>query len=51
MYNYVVNCKDTKHIYDIIETINEGTEEVNENSLEILTSEYEHFKSTSYEGI
>ena len=25
MYNHVVNCKDAKHIWDIIETINEGT--------------------------
>ena len=51
MYNHVVNCKDGKHIWEIIETINEGTEEVRENRLEILTSEYEHFKSTSGEGI
>ena len=28
-----------------------GTEEVRENRLEILTSEYEHFKSISGEGI
>ena len=51
MYNHVVNCKDAKHIWDTIETINEGTEEVRQNRMEILTSEYEHFKSTSGEGI
>ena len=51
MYNHVVNCKDAKHIWETIVTINEGTEEVRENRLEILTSEYEHFKSTSGEGI
>ena len=51
MYNYVVNCKDAKHIWDKIEIINEGIEEVTENKLEILTSEYEQFKSTSDEGI
>ena len=51
MYNHVVNWKDAKHIWDTIETINEGTEEVRENRLEILTSEYEHYKSTSGEGI
>ena len=51
MYNHVVNCKDAKHIWETIETINEGTKEVRENRLEILTSEYEHFKSTSEEGI
>ena len=51
MYNHVVNCKDAKHIWETIKTINEGTEKVRENILEILTSEYEHFKSTSGEGI
>ena len=51
MYNHVVNCKDAKHIWELIETINEGTEEVRENRLKILTSEYEHFKSTAGEGI
>ena len=30
MYNHVVNCKDAKHIWETIETINEGTEEVRE---------------------
>ena len=35
MYNHVVNCKDAKHIWDTIEIINEGTEEVKENMLEI----------------
>ena len=51
MYNHVVNHKDANHIWETIETINEGTEEVRENILEILTFEYEHFKSTSGEGI
>ena len=51
MYNHVVNCQDAKHVWETIETINEGTEEVRENRLEILTSEYEHFNSTPSEGI
>ena len=51
IYNHVVNCKNAKHIWDTIEIINEGTEEVKENMLEILTSEYEHLKSNSGEGI
>ena len=51
MYNHMVNYKDAKHIWETIETINEGTEEVIENGREILTSEYENFKSTSGEGI
>ena len=51
MYNHVVNYKETKHIWETIETINEGTEEVRENRLEILVSEYEDFRSTPGEGI
>ena len=51
MFNHVVNCKYAKHIWETIEAINEGIEEVKGNILEILTSEYEHFKSTSDEGI
>ena len=43
MNRHVMNCKDSKHIWETIEVINEGTEEVRENKLEILTSEYEHF--------
>ena len=51
MYNHVVNCKDAKQIRDTIETINEETEKVRENRLEILIFEYEHFKSNSGKGI
>ncbi|KAL8116056.1 hypothetical protein AgCh_022517 [Apium graveolens] len=51
MNRHVMNCKNSKHIWETIELINEGTEEVRENKLEILTSEYEHFKSNPGEGI
>lgn len=51
MFNHVANYRDTKHIWEIIQIINEGTEEVRENRLEILTSEYEHFRSNPGEGI
>ncbi|KAL8118554.1 hypothetical protein AgCh_016177 [Apium graveolens] len=51
MNRYVMNCKNSKHMWETIEVINEGTEEVRENKLEILTSEYEHFKSNPGEGI
>ena len=51
MYNHIVNCTNARHIWETIETINEGTKEVRENRLEILTSQYEHFKSNSGEGI
>ncbi|KAK1351511.1 hypothetical protein POM88_054198 [Heracleum sosnowskyi] len=51
MHNHVLNCDTAKHIWDTIEIINEGTEEVRENMLEILTSQYEHFRSNPGEGI
>ena len=51
MYNHVVNCTSAKQIWDTIEVINEGTKEVRENSIEIMTSQYEHFKSLPDEGI
>ena len=51
MNRHVINCKNSKHMWETIEIINEGTEEVRENKLEILTSEYEYFKSNPGEGI
>lgn len=51
MYAHVVNCTDSKQIWDTIEIINEGTKEVRENRVEILTSSYEHFRSNPGEGI
>ena len=51
MNRHVMNCKNSKHIWETIEVINEGTKEVRENKLEILTSEYEHYKSNPGEGI
>ncbi|KAK1387873.1 hypothetical protein POM88_016051 [Heracleum sosnowskyi] len=51
MHNHVLNCETAKHIWGTIEIINEGTEEVRESMLEILTSQYEHFRSNPGEGI
>ena len=51
MCHQIVNCTTTKHMWDTIELIMEGTEEVKENRLDILTSQYEAFKSLSGESI
>ena len=51
MYNHVVNCKTSKNMWETIEIICEGMEEVRENRLKILTSAYEAFKSNLGEGI
>ena len=41
MYNAVVNCTNAKQIWDTLEIINEGSEEVRENKKEILMAQYE----------
>ena len=51
MCHQIVNCSTAKHLWDTIELIMEGTEEVKENRLDILTSQYEAFKSLSGESI
>jgi gag-polypeptide of LTR copia-type/Zinc knuckle len=51
MVSQVINCVDARHIWKTIETICEGTDEVRENKMEILMSEYEHFQSGHNEGI
>ena len=47
MLNQVINCSSAKQMWDTIELLMEGTTEVKENRLDILTSQYEAFKSTS----
>uniref|UniRef100_A0A164VA75 CCHC-type domain-containing protein n=1 Tax=Daucus carota subsp. sativus TaxID=79200 RepID=A0A164VA75_DAUCS len=51
MYNAVVNCTNAKQIWDTLEIINEGSEEVRENKKEILMAQYEQFGSHPGEGI
>ena len=51
MLNQVINCSSAKHMWDTIELLMEGTAEVKENRLDILTSQYEAFKSLSGESI
>ena len=41
----IMNCTSGKHMWDTIELLMEGTAEVKENRLDILTSQYEAFKS------
>ena len=51
MLNQVINCSSAKHMWDTIELLMEGTTEVKENRLDILTSQYEAFKSLPGENI
>ena len=46
MLNQMINCSSAKHMWDTIELLMEGTAEVKENRLDILTSQYTRpFKS------
>ena len=45
MCHQILNCISGKYMWDTIELIMEGTNEVKENRLDILTSQYEAFKS------
>lgn len=51
MSNQILNCVSGKHMWDTIELIMEGTEEVRENRVDILRSRYEAFKSIPGETI
>ena len=47
MCHEIINRSTAKHMWDTIELLMEGTKEVKENRLYILTSQYEAFKSLS----
>ena len=47
----IMSCTSGKHMWDTINLIMEGTEDVQENRLDILTSQYEAFRSQPGESI
>ncbi|KAK1356415.1 hypothetical protein POM88_049671 [Heracleum sosnowskyi] len=47
----LMNCTSGKHMWDTITLIMEGTEDMQENRLNILTSQYEAFRSLPGESI
>ncbi|KAK1365770.1 hypothetical protein POM88_041331 [Heracleum sosnowskyi] len=47
----LMNCVSGKQMWDTINLIMEGTEDVQENRLDILTSQYESFRSLPGESI
>lgn len=51
MSHQIMVCKSTKHMWETIELIMEGTIEVKENRLDLLTLQYEAFKSLPDESI
>ncbi|KAL8102940.1 hypothetical protein AgCh_027465 [Apium graveolens] len=51
MYNNIVNCDTAKRIWEKIEILCEGTEEVRSNQRRILISQYEGFMAKPKESI
>lgn len=46
MFNNIVNCTLAKEVWDTIQTLCEGTEQVRKNKIQLLVKKYEsfHFK-------
>ncbi|XP_074327614.1 uncharacterized protein LOC141665528 [Apium graveolens] len=51
MSHQIMVCVSSKHMWETIELLMEGTEDVRQNRLDILTSQYEAFKSLPGESI
>ncbi|KAK1396952.1 hypothetical protein POM88_006815 [Heracleum sosnowskyi] len=51
MFDNVINCSTAKDIWDTIQTICEGTEQVSENKMQLLIQQYKHFHFKSGESL
>ncbi|XP_074327780.1 uncharacterized protein LOC141665693 [Apium graveolens] len=51
MSHQIMVCESAKHMWETIELLMEGTEDVRQNRLDILISQYEAFKSLPGESI
>ncbi|KAL8134022.1 hypothetical protein AgCh_009193 [Apium graveolens] len=45
MFDNIINCKTAKDVWDTIQVICDGTEQVRENKMQLLIQQYEHFHS------
>ncbi|KAL8120203.1 hypothetical protein AgCh_017376 [Apium graveolens] len=45
LFDNIINCKTAKDVWDIIQVIYDGTEQVRENKMHFLIQQYEHFHS------
>ena len=43
MFENVINCTTSKEVWDIIQTLCEGIEQVREKKMQLLIQQYEHF--------
>ncbi|XP_074323365.1 uncharacterized protein LOC141660290 [Apium graveolens] len=51
MCHQILVCESGKHMWDTIKLLMEGTEDVRENHLDMLTTQYEAFRSLPGEGV
>ena len=50
-FNRFSACESAKEIWDFLDTAHEGTEQVKESTIYMLTSQYENFKMREGETI
>ncbi|KAL8098471.1 hypothetical protein AgCh_031291 [Apium graveolens] len=51
MFDNIINCKTAKEVWDTIQIICDGTEQVRENKMQLLIQQYEHFHNEESESL
>ncbi|KAL8119214.1 hypothetical protein AgCh_016651 [Apium graveolens] len=51
MFDNIINCKTAKDVWDTIQIICDGTEQVRENKMQLLIQQYEHFHNEESESL
>ena len=51
MFDNVINCTTAKDVWDTIQTLCEGTEQVRENKMQLFVQTYEHFHYKAGESL
>ena len=51
MFDNIINCKTAKEVWDTIQIICDGTEQVRENKMQLLIQQYEHFHNEENESL
>ena len=51
MFDNIINCKTAKEVWDTIQIICVGIEQVRENKMQLFIQQYEHFYSEESESL
>ncbi|KAL8102655.1 hypothetical protein AgCh_027252 [Apium graveolens] len=51
MFDNIISCKTAKEVWDTIQIICDGTEQVRENKMQLLIQQYEHFHNEESESL